>query len=1064
MLGDISPQTVKIDSSAVVYPGRNHVTALLVKRFDGSRYVPVDVSALTRVVLVFPQLDPVVAFDSSVTAGVFTWSGSTITVDLSDFSMPASIQQSYLIVYDAEHTSGQVLVDDNSSVLEWDFRNISATGIVQPPVVELVGEAPADGTLYGRRDGVWVPIDDVVAGVTSVNGETGTVTLNTDDVPEGAVNLYFTNVRAAAAAPVQSVNGETGAVSLSAADVGADAAGTAAAAVAAHVTDTTPHSQILGLDKVGFSLTPTGTAGPGELVWNATDNTLDLGLSGGVTLQAGQEVQVRGLNNSGSTMLNGRAVFISGASGNRLVFSTATAAQIGADKTIAVLTQDIANNQQGQATVIGLVRDINTSAFAEGAELWLSPTVAGGLTTTRPAPPNNAARIGYVVRSHASQGSIFVRVQIIDAINELQGVNITAPQDGDILEYDSATSTWLNVPNTGGTGEANTASNLGAGNGVFAQKVGVDLQFKSLVAGSGITLTPTANTITITGSGGGGAVDSVNGQTGVVVLDTDDIAEGATNLYFTNGRASAAAPVQTVDGQTGAVVLTSSYAPFSHVGDTGAAHGAATTSVAGFMSAADKTKLNGIATNANNYVHPNHTGDVTSVGDGAQTIANNAVTNAKAADMAVNTIKGRITSGTGDPEDLNATQVRTIINVADGANNYTHPNHTGDVTSLGDGAQTIAANAVTNTKLADMATQTIKGRTTAGTGDPEDLTAAQVRTILNVANGATALPAVATFTGNKTLALSDINTYNQSQDGTAQTVTIPAQGTVAWTADAEIHVEQGAAGAVSITGATGVTVNGVSAGTVTLAGVRSVVTLKRTASNVWTVMGGLTNSLVTGPASSGDGNLVLFNGTTGKIIKDGGTVTAAGLALLDDASAAAQRTTLGVGTGDSPTFTALTLSNGQIVFPATQVPSANANTLDDYEEGTWTPTLTFATPGDINVVYTNRIGVYTKIGRYVSANFDIITSSFSHTTAAGEVRITGLPFSYSGSAGLTTSSYGFGGVTKSSYTQFVMQLSPGTSQLAGRASGSAQVYTTVTAVDLPTGTNQTAIGSVQYVT
>ena len=65
---------------------------------------------------------------------------------LSDFSMPSSIQQSYLIVYDAEHTSGQVLVDDNSSVLEWDFRNISATGLLPPPVVELVGEPHLEGT------------------------------------------------------------------------------------------------------------------------------------------------------------------------------------------------------------------------------------------------------------------------------------------------------------------------------------------------------------------------------------------------------------------------------------------------------------------------------------------------------------------------------------------------------------------------------------------------------------------------------------------------------------------------------------------------------------------------------------------------------------------------------------------------------------------------------------------------------------------------------------------------------------------------------------------------------
>lgn len=47
--------------------------------------------------------------------------------------------------------------------------------------------------------------------------------------------------------------------------------------------------------------------------------------------------------------------------------------------------------------------------------------------------------------------------------------------------------------------------------------------------------------------------------------------------------------------------------PSSHIGSTGNAHGAATTTVNGFMSSADKTKLDGIATNANNYVHPNST-------------------------------------------------------------------------------------------------------------------------------------------------------------------------------------------------------------------------------------------------------------------------------------------------------------------------------------------------------------------------------------------------------------------------------------------------------------------------
>ena len=84
--------------------------------------------------------------------------------------------------------------------------------------------------------------------------------------------------------------------------------------------------------------------------------------------------------------------------------------------------------------------------------------------------------------------------------------------------------------------------------------------------------------------------------------------------------------------------------------------------------------------------------------------------------------------------------MRTLINVADGANAYVHPNHSGDVTSVADGATTIANDVVTNAKLANMATATIKGRTTAGTGDPEDLTATQATALLNtVTSGAKGL-------------------------------------------------------------------------------------------------------------------------------------------------------------------------------------------------------------------------------------------------------------------------------------------------------------------------------------
>ena len=58
---------------------------------------------------------------------------------------------------------------------------------------------------------------------------------------------------------------------------------------------------------------------------------------------------------------------------------------------------------------------------------------------------------------------------------------------------------------------------------------------------------------------------------------------------------------------------------------------AATTSEWGAMTDEDKTKLDGVAVSANNYIHPNHTGDVTSTADGETVIANNAVTDAKLA-------------------------------------------------------------------------------------------------------------------------------------------------------------------------------------------------------------------------------------------------------------------------------------------------------------------------------------------------------------------------------------------------------------------------------------------------
>jgi hypothetical protein len=97
-----------------------------------------------------------------------------------------------------------------------------------------------------------------------------------------------------------------------------------------------------------------------------------------------------------------------------------------------------------------------------------------------------------------------------------------------------------------------------------------------------------------------------------------------------------------------------------------------------------------------------------------------------------------------------------------------------------------------------------------------------------------------------------------------------------------------------------------------------------------------------------------------------------------------------VGIGVS-TFTSgggiLELSQG-ITFPATQSASSNANTLDDYEEGTWTATMTPLTSGSITL--SAATCSYTKIGRQVTVNGQINTSAVS--TPLGRLRIGGLPF------------------------------------------------------------------------
>jgi hypothetical protein len=100
-------------------------------------------------------------------------------------------------------------------------------------------------------------------------------------------------------------------------------------------------------------------------------------------------------------------------------------------------------------------------------------------------------------------------------------------------------------------------------------------------------------------------------------------------------------------------------------------------------------------------------------------------------------------------------------------------------------------------------------------------------------------------------------------------------------------------------------------------------------------------------------------------------------------------TTMGVG-GATPAA-----SGSGITFPAAQSTSSDANTLDDYEEGTFTMTVTGSTTNP-TVTYDDRTGFYTKIGNVVNVLMYLQTTARSG--GSGDLRISGLPFSQSNTA------------------------------------------------------------------
>lgn len=138
----------------------------------------------------------------------------------------------------------------------------------------------------------------------------------------------------------------------------------------------------------------------------------------------------------------------------------------------------------------------------------------------------------------------------------------------------------------------------------------------------------------------------------------------------------------------------------------------------------------------------------------------------------------------------------------------------------------------------------------------------------------------------------------------------------------------------------------------------------------WGKIGLTTHVTGTLPVANGGTGTTTATGTAGSVVLSAGptitgTLTATGLIDISGASA------------------------GQIKFPATQNASSDANTLDDYEEGTFTPGFAFG-GGTTGITYSVQVGKYIKIGSLVQVQGRILTTNKGSST--GVMTITGLPF------------------------------------------------------------------------
>jgi len=230
-----------------------------------------------------------------------------------------------------------------------------------------------------------------------------------------------------------------------------------------YINGSTAIECVFGLGQLNFAITgmPTATLTAGQMRYNDTTGSLDLGLKGNHILKVGETVVKRVRNDEAVSLKVGQVVYVSGAvgaSGLLLVKKASNNGEGTSSKTFGIVAtaMNTTSTKDGYVYIYGLLQgidltdtDVSESVFSAGdvgASLWLGAT--GKIRKTFPTGDNqNSVFVGYLdtYGGAGSNCSIYTKIQNGYEIGELHDVRISAVADNHILRYNSTRQVWENT-------------------------------------------------------------------------------------------------------------------------------------------------------------------------------------------------------------------------------------------------------------------------------------------------------------------------------------------------------------------------------------------------------------------------------------------------------------------------------------------------------------------------------------------------------------------------------------------------------------------------------------------